>query len=72
MGDIVCFEISYVNSIDRSIKLSRIRTIFKGQDEIKYLLIGLIDYDGPEKMLNSRDIGHCTSIRYACPIDLLR
>ena len=67
IGDIACFEISYLNSTDRYTELSRIPTILKGQDEIKYLLIGLIDYDGPEKMLNSRDIGHYTSIRYVCP-----
>ena len=39
-------------------------TKFKGKDNDLYLLIGGIEYDGPDVMKQETDVGHYTALRY--------
>ena len=47
-----------------NIQLHNLPTKFKGLENELYLLVGAIEYEGPDVMHQDYDIGHYTALRY--------
>ena len=63
-GSIINFELYAKDESELNLKLKEIPTKFKGKDDDIYVLVGAIEYYGPDVMSEETDIEHYTALRY--------